>query len=57
MKLCVDGDVNQLWERHRPSRAIYEETGISGYQFKSKKYPDLCLDYSKIKKKGRYSDC
>jgi hypothetical protein len=53
MKLCVDGDPNQLWDRHRPSKEIFDETQIAGYQFRSIKYPKLCMDYSNIKKKGK----
>jgi len=55
MTLCIDGNTQQQWDRHRPSRTIFEETQISGYQFRSKDYPNLCLDYSKIKKKGKLS--
>jgi hypothetical protein len=53
MKLCVDGNPDQLWERHRPSKQIFDETQISGYQFRNRQHPNLCLDYTKINKKGK----
>ena len=52
MKLCEDENPMQLWERKRPSKKIYDETKIAGYQFVNRKYPHLCMDYSKIKRKG-----
>ncbi len=52
MKLCEDGNPMQLWERRRPSQKVYDETRIAGYQFFNRKYPHLCMDYSKIKRKG-----
>jgi hypothetical protein len=53
-RLCVEGgtDDQQLWERHRPPRKVYEETGLAGFQIRLIAKNTYCFDTSKIESIG-----